>query len=223
MNQFKLHLTRTLRIGVFSLIALLSTNISYSQDFGADLVSSYVWRGTQFGSGAHIQPYMTLGSGNLEAGIWGSFPTTAQGGGNELDAYISYDFGPLALTVTNYTFPSDGGVYSDGEYGFFKGDYTEISGSTSIMGVDLLAGYFTEVEALYVELGFAAGPVDIAIGYGDDQGDAWYANGGSGIVNMSFSGSKELQISDSFSLPVFGSFILNPEAEAAFLVFGISF
>ena len=34
---------------------------------------------------------------------------------------------------------------------------------------------------------------------------------------------KELQISDSFSLPVFGSFILNPEAEAAFLVFGISF
>ena len=82
-----------------------------SQDFGADVVSSYVWRGTQFGSGAHIQPYMTLGSGNLEAGIWGSFPTTAQGGGNELDAYISYDFGPLALTVTNYTFPSDGGVY----------------------------------------------------------------------------------------------------------------
>jgi len=86
-----------------------------------------------------------------------------------------------------------------------------------------MAGYFTEVEAIYVELGFSAGPVDIAIGYGDDQEDAWYANGGSGIVNMSFSGSKELQISDSFSLPIFGSLILNPEAEAAFLVFGISF
>ena len=57
----------------------------------------------------------------------------------------------------------------------------------------------------------------------DDQGDAWYANGGSGIVNMSFSGSKEIQISDSFALPVFGSFILNPDAEAAFLVFGVSF
>ena len=62
-----------------------------------------------------------------------------------------------------------------------------------------------------------------AIGYGDDQGDAWYASGGSGIVNMSFSGSKEIQISDSFALPVFGSFILNPDAEAAFLVFGVSF
>jgi hypothetical protein len=40
---------------------------------------------------------------------------------------------------------------------------------------------------------------------------------------MSFSGSKEIQISDSFALPVFGSFILNPDAEAAFLVFGVSF
>ena len=223
MKLFKLNFSNTIRTGILTTIAILSSNISFSQDFGADVVSSYVWRGTQFGSGAHIQPYMTLGSGNLEAGVWGSFPTTANGGGNELDAYLSYDFGPFALTLTNYTFPGDGGTYGNSEYGFFKGDYTEISGSTSIMGVDLLAGYFTDVEALYIELGFAAGPVDIAIGYGDDQGDAWYADGGAGIVNMSFSGSKEIQISDSYSLPVFGSFILNPDAEAAFLVFGISF
>ena len=40
---------------------------------------------------------------------------------------------------------------------------------------------------------------------------------------MSFSGSREIQISDSFALPVFGSFIINPEADTAFLVFGISF
>jgi|SRR5210317_742422 hypothetical protein len=207
---------------LLTVIALMSTNISYSQDFGADLVSSYVWRGTQFGSGAHIQPYMELGSGNFTAGVWGSFPTSAKGGGNELDLYLGYDFGPVALTVTNYTFPGEGGNYADGE-GLFDGDYTELAASTSIMGVDLSAGYFTEVEALYVELGFSTGAVDIAIGYGDDQGNAWYADGGSGIVNMSFSGSKDIQISENYSLPVFGSFILNPEAETAFLVFGISF
>jgi len=207
---------------LLTVIALMSTNISYSQDFGADIVSSYVWRGTQFGSGAHIQPYMELGSGNLTAGVWGSFPTSAKGGGNELDLYLGYDFGPVALTVTNYTFPGEGGNYADGE-GLFDGDYTELAASTSIMGVDLSAGYFTEVEALYVELGFSTGAVDIAIGYGDDQGNAWYADGGSGIVNMSFSGSKDIQISENYSLPVFGSFILNPEAETAFLVFGISF
>ena len=207
---------------LLTIVALLSPNISYSQDFGADLVSSYVWRGTQFGSGAHIQPYMDLGSGNLTGGVWGSFPTSAKGGGNELDLWVSYDFGPLALTVTNYTFPNEGGVYADGE-GLFNGDYTELAASTSIMGVDLSAGYFTEVEALYVELGFSTGAVDIALGYGDDQADGFYAGGGSGLVNMSFSGSKDIQISDNYALPVFGSFILNPEAETAFLVFGISF
>ena len=35
--------------------------------------------------------------------------------------------------------------------------------------------------------------------------------------------SKEITISESYSLPLFGSFILNPEEETAFLVFGISF
>ena len=222
MKNLIISFTSFYKFTLIAILALLSTNISYSQDFGADLVSSYVWRGTQFGSGAHVQPYMDLGSGNLTGGVWGSFPTSAKGGGNELDLWISYDFGPLALTLTNYTFPGDGGVYADGE-GLFNGDYTELAASTSIMGVDLSAGYFTEVEALYVELGFSTGAVDIAFGYGDDQGDAFYADGGSGIVNMSFSGSKDIQISDTYALPVFGSFIINPEAETAFLVFGISF
>ena len=222
MKNFIINFSSSFKFALLTIVALLSPNISYSQDFGADLVSSYVWRGTQFGSGAHVQPYMDLGSGNLTGGVWGSFPTSAKGGGNELDLWVSYDFGPLALTVTNYTFPGEGGVYGDGE-GLFNGDYTELAASTSIMGVDLSAGYFTEVEALYVELGFSTGAVDIAFGYGDDQADGFYAGGGSGLVNMSFSGSKDIQISDNYALPVFGSFIINPEAETAFLVFGISF
>ena len=222
MKNFIINFSSSFKFTLLTIVALLSPNISYSQDFGADLVSSYVWRGAQFGSGAHIQPYMDLGSGNLTGGVWGSFRTSAKGGGNELDLWVSYDFGPLALTVTNYTFPGEGGVYADGE-GLFNGDYTELAASTSIMGVDLSAGYFTEVEALYVELGFSTGAVDIAFGYGDDQADGFYAGGGSGLVNMSFSGSKDIQISDNYALPVFGSFIINPEAETAFLVFGISF
>ena len=198
MKNFNKIISSYYKFTLLTIVALLSTNISYSQDFGADLVSSYVWRGTQFGSGSHIQPYMDIGSGNLSGGVWGSFPTSAKGGGNELDLWVSYDFGPLALTITNYTFPGEGGVYSKDE-GLFNGDYTELSASTSI------------------------GAVDIALGYGDDSADAFYADGESGLINMSFSGSKDIQITDNYSLPVFGSFIVNPKAETAFLVFGISF
>ena len=188
MKNFITSFSSSIKLALITMVAILSTNISYSQDFGADLVSSYVWRGTQFGSGAHIQPYMDLGSGNF-TGVFGEAPTTANGGGNELDLWVSYDFGPLALTLTNYTFPGEGGAYADGE-GLFNGDYTELAASTSLGGIDLSAGYFTEVEALYIEVGTSIGAVDIALGYGDDQADAFYANGGSGLVNMSFSGSK---------------------------------
>ena len=192
-----------------------------SQDFGADVVSSYVWRGTQFGQGMHIQPWMTVGSGGFEGGIWGSFPTTAAGGGDELDLYVAYDFGPLAITVTNYTFPDGTGMYGEGA-GLFEGDM-EIALSTEIGGISLLGGYFPDLEALYIEAGFPLGPVDFAIGYGSDGDGAFYAGGDSGIVNLSFGGSKDIKITEDYSLPVFGSFIYNPDADAAFLVFGASF
>ena len=45
-----------------SIVVGTKTSTLQAQDFGADVVSSYVWRGTQFGSGAHIQPWMELGS-----------------------------------------------------------------------------------------------------------------------------------------------------------------
>tara|TARA_B100001248_G_C27301426_1_gene417365 strand:+ start:345 stop:1001 length:657 start_codon:yes stop_codon:yes gene_type:complete len=209
-------------LAVSALFFAFNVQTAKAQDFGADLVSSYVWRGTQFGTGPHVQPWMSIGSGGLDAGIWGSFPTTASGGGNELDLYVSYDFGGVAVTVTNYTFPGDYGSYGGGP-GLFDGDFTEIAASTSIGGIDLLAGYFTDAEALYIEAGFSLGPVGVAVGYGSDNDGAFYAGGDSGIVNLAFSGSKDIKITEDYSLPVFGSFVYNPDAETAFLLFGVSF
>ena len=192
-----------------------------AQDFGADVASSYVWRGTQFGNGPHVQPWMSLGYGNLELGAWGSVPLTAGDTGAELDLYVSYDLGPLALTVTNYTFPIAGGAYLDGE-GLFEGDYLEVSGSGSVGPIDLTVGYFTELEALYIEAGFSIGVVDVAIGYAGEDDSNWYVSE-AGLCNISVGGSKEVKITDDYSLPLFGSLVYNPEAESAFLVFGMSF
>ena len=208
---------------IMTVFVTLNSNTIQAQDFGADLVSSYVWRGTQFGSGAHIQPWMELGSGSLTGGVWGSFPTTASGGGNELDLWVSYDFGPLAFTVTNYSFPTNDGTYGDGNPGLFDSDWMEISGSADLGPVGLTIGYFTDAEALYVEAGFPIGAIDIGIGFGSDSKDAFYAGGDSGLVNLSFGGSKDIKITEDYSLPVSGSFIYNPDSEAAFMVFGMSF
>lgn len=204
----------------FTFLFISNQNVE-AQDFGADVVSSYVWRGTQFGQGPHIQPYVSAGKGGFEIGLWGSFPTTAGGGGNELDAYLSYDFGPLALTVTNYTFPNGNGTYSSGS--FFDGDI-EVSASADIGNLSILGGYFPDLETLYIEAGYSFGDVDFALGFGSDSKDAFYVGDGeSDIVNVSFGYSKEIKITEDYSLPVFSSFVYNPSAEAAFLVFGLSF
>lgn len=212
-------------------VLILSTTTVKAQDFGADVVSSYVWRGTQFGAGPAVQPWFTLPtiSESLELGVWGSFPlteglnTAATGYPTyELDLYASYDFGPFALTVTNYTFNNPNGVYADSGYELFDGDM-EVTASASLGAIGLTVGYFTDLEALYVEAGTTVAGMDLAIGYGSDGDGAFYAGGDSGLVNVSLGGSKDIKITDDYSLPLFGSFIYNPDAESAFLVFGMSF
>ena len=205
-------------------VLTLSTTTVKAQDFGADVVSSYVWRGTQFGTGPVIQPWFTLPTitDALELGVWGSFPVAGGDQTYELDLYASYDFGPLALTVTNYTFPGATGAYGD-DYGLFDGDL-EVTASGSIGAIGLTVGYFTDLEALYIEAGTTIAGMDLAIGYGSDAAGAFYVGDeDSGLVNVSLGGSKDIKITEDYSLPLFGSFIYNPTAEAAFMVVGVSF
>ncbi len=72
---------------------------------GGDLVSSYLWRGTKFGTGPAIQPYVELGLGNFSIGGWGSYCFTSDEAA-EADLYLSYgfDFG-LSIGMTDYYFP----------------------------------------------------------------------------------------------------------------------
>ena len=225
-------------------VLTLSTTTVKAQDFGADVVSSYVWRGTQFGTGPAVQPWFTLPTifDGLELGAWGSFPISDSGEGHiideatgdeayhmeggqvyELDLYASYDFGPFALTLTSYTFPTASGVYNPADYELFDGDL-EVTASGSIGAVGLTVGYFTDLEALYIEAGTTIAGMDLAIGYGSDSKDAFYVGKeDSGLVNVSLGGSKDIKITEDYSLPLFGSFIYNPTAEAAFMVVGVSF
>ena len=210
-------------IAAIAVMTLSTTNVK-AQDFGADVVSSYVWRGTQFGTGPVIQPWFTLPTitDALELGVWGSFPVAGGDQTYELDLYASYDFGPLALTVTNYTFPGATGAYGD-DYELFDGDL-EVTASGSIGAIGLTVGYFTDLEALYIEAGTTIAGMDLAIGYGSDAAGAFYVGDeDSGLVNVSLGGSKDIVITEDYSLPLFGSFIYNPTAEAAFMVVGVSF
>ncbi|MGB0773219.1 MAG: hypothetical protein ACPGRP_01385, partial [Flavobacteriaceae bacterium] len=53
-----------LGIAAIAVLTLSTTTVKAQEvDFGADVVSQYVWRGTQFGAGPHVQPWMSIASG----------------------------------------------------------------------------------------------------------------------------------------------------------------
>jgi hypothetical protein len=75
-------------------------------------------------------------------------------------------------------------------------------------------------NSLYVELGYSFSILDIFVG----AGNGLYLTGDNafGVVNLGISTSKEISITEKFSLPVSASLITNPEAKHIHLVFGIS-
>lgn len=89
------------------------------------------------------------------------------------------------------------------------------------------------VMSKYLELGYSLSHNDIGIDLfmgmslnnpktekGEPAG--FYGQQSAGVINLGITLSKEVQLSNKFSLPVFGSLITNPEAENIFLVVGIS-
>lgn len=90
-----------------------------------------------------------------------------------------------------------------------------------VMSKYIELGYSTEVKGVALDL-FAGAALDKPeIDKGEPAG--FYGQKAMGFINLGFTLSKEIQITDNYTLPVFGSVITNPEAQNIFMVLGISF
>jgi len=189
-----------------------------SVNVGADVVSSYMWRGTKFGNGSAFQPTLAYSYGGFAIGAWGSYGF-ADAAFSEADLYasFSFDFG-LSLGMTKYYFP--GTPFFDGSSHAYEINSGFEAGAFSLSGNYILnEGAGSLGGELYFEAGLTTGPVSWFIG----AGDGWHSPDGKfALVNVGLTGSKEIKISDSYSLPVFSSVILNPKTEQFHLVVGIS-
>ena len=214
---------KKMKIWAIAMIAVLTTMgvKAQSLEVGADVVSSYVWRGTQF-SGLSVQPGVTFSSGGFSLGAWGS---AGLDGFMEMDLSTSYafDFG-LSIGLTDYYFP--GTNYFDlskltGAHGF------ELNLGYGIKDLSLSANYMlneaggaaTAGGDMYFELGYAFKSFSIFAG----AGNGWHTPDGSfSLVNVGLSTSKDIKITDTFTLPLSGSVILNPKTQQFFIVAGIT-
>jgi len=194
---------------------------------GADLVSSYVWRGVKLG-GPSLQPTVEFSKSGLTIGAWGSFglgPTDEAV--NEADLYISYgfDFG-LSLGVTDYYY--QGSSYF--EYGDSISSHAfEINAGYEVGSFSIGANYIfndsrfgagSQGGDMYFELGYEFKNFNLFIG----AGDGWHTSTTEfEVCNIGISASKELKISDKFSLPVSGLISVNPQLETFNIVGTITF
>lgn len=207
-----------------AMIAVLTTTGVQAQsvEASADIVSSYVWRGTKF-AGASIQPGVTYSNGGFSAGAWGS--AGFDGTFLEADLFANYTFGfGLMLGITDYYFP--GTDYFDiskatGAHGF------EVNLGYSIKDFSLSANYMlneaggalTKGGDMYFEAGYAFKSFSVFAG----AGSGWHTPDGKfGLVNVGISSSKEVKITEDFSLPVSASMILNPTTQQFYVVAAIS-
>ncbi len=215
---------KTVKFFAVAMVALVAATSSVkAQEFkaSADLVSQYVWRGSSF-SAVSIQPTLDFTSGGFSIGAWGS---AGFDGFLEADLYAKYAFGfGLTLGVTDYYYP--GTSYFDfskaaGGHGLeLNLGYT--TGGLSISGNYILneaGGAATAGGDKYFELGYAFEKFSIFAGAGDGwhTPDAKFA-----LVNVGISTVKEIKITDTFSIPLKASAILNPKTEQFFLVAGIT-
>lgn len=211
---------KTITLMAFVIMTICSLNIkaqeSTSWTTGVDLYSSYVWRGAKFGSGPAMQPTLKYTNGGFSIGAWGSYCFSTNEA-TEADLFASYgvslgEKSSLTLAVTDYYFPT--AEYFDGDSHYFEPMITIGLGKFSLAGA-----YMTNAEDVYFEAGLAAGPVTLFAGAGDGQ---YTKDTNFNLCNVGLKTSKSLKISDSFSIPVSGSVILNPSTEQFHIVVGIS-
>lgn len=195
------------------------TGVSAQQwNIGLDIYSSYIWRGLKFGSGPALQPVIEFSNGNFVLGAWGSYNASTNEAA-ETDIYAGYEIGlsenaSLGLTLTDYYFPPSRWFESTSHY-------IEPMATLNIGKLSLTGAYMMNNGSgdIYLEAVLDAGPVDLTLGGGDGQ---YTIEEEFNICNISISTHKEIKITDSFSLPVSGSVVLNPSSERLYVVAGIT-
>jgi hypothetical protein len=203
---------------VFAFLAICTLKVNAQWSAGADLVSSYVWRGSKAGAFS-IQPTVKYTTGGFSIGAWGSGDLTT-GAPEEADLFASYGFkSGLSIGLTDYHYNTSKLFASDVHA--FEANLGYTIGKLSLSGnyiFNTASGSLGDDK--YFEAGYQFTSVKLFAG----AGDGWYTNDGSfQVCNIGVSTTKTLKISDSFSIPFTGSVIVNPNKEQIFYVVGVSF
>ena len=223
-------------------MGLVMSMTTFAQDeveatISGDIVSSYIWRGQDLGN-VSLQPTLGVGYKGLSLTAWGSVGLTDAADTKEFDLTLGYSAGGFNIGVTDYWFnagldPEDRYFMYDAhgtnhvfeatvgyDFGFASLQwYTNFAGNDGV-NKDGDRAYSSYVEAnipfqlASVDWTATAGAVPFATDF--------YGTTGFAVTNLALKASKDIKITDSFSLPLFGQLIANPASQGMYFVAGFT-
>lgn len=202
-----------------------------------DVVTSYIWRGQDLGSAA-IQPTLGIAYKGLSLTAWGSYGIADPADTKEFDLTLAYSTGGLNIGITDYWF--NAGL--DPQNRYFKYDahgtnhvfeanigydfgVASVQWFTNIAGND---GVNKDGERAYSSYAEVAVPFKLAsVDWTATAGAVpfatdFYGTTGLAVTNLSLRADKEIKVTDTFSIPVFGQVAANPCSQKAYLVLGFT-
>ena len=223
-------------------MGLVMSMTAFAQDeiettISGDIVSSYIWRGQDLGS-TSIQPTLGIDYKGLSLTAWGSYGLTDPADTKEFDLTLGYSVGGFNIGITDYWLNAGG----DPENRYFRYNahstnhvfeanigydfgvaslqwYTNFAGNDGVNN-DGKRAYSSYVEA---NIPFKLGSVDWtatagAVPFATD----YYGTTEFAVTNLSLRADKEIKVTDSFSIPIFGQVTANPYTKKAYLVLGLT-
>ena len=226
-------------------LGLVAVATTHAQDekakvettIAADFVNQYIWRGLDCGN-VSIQPTLGIGYKGLSLSAWGNVGVSKDDV-KEFDLTLGYTTGGFNIGITDYWF-SVGGDDPDNRYFKYNAHSTNhvfeanigydfgvlnLQWYTNFAGND---GYNKNDKRAYssyaqVDVPFKLVTVDWTATAGVvPYYSTYYGTTGFAVTNLSLRADKDIKITDSFSIPVFGQIVANPCTEKAYLVFGFT-
>ena len=226
-------------------LGLVAVATTHAQDekakvettIAADFVNQYIWRGLDCGN-VSIQPTLGIGYKGLSLSAWGNVGVSKDDV-KEFDLTLGYTTGGFNIGITDYWF-SVGGDDPDNRYFKYNAHSTNhvfeanigydfgvlnLQWYTNFAGND---GYNKNDKRAYssyaqVDVPFKLVTVDWTATAGVvPYYSTYYGTTGFAVTNLSLRADKDIKITDSFSIPVFGQVVANPCTEKAYLVFGFT-
>ena len=206
-----------------------------------DVVSNYIWRGQDLGN-VSLQPTLGVEYKGLSLTAWGSVGLTDASDTKEFDLTLAYSIGGLNIGVTDYWFNQADGGDPDGRYfkygshatnHVFEANIGYDFGLASVQWFTNFAGndgtnkdgkraYSSYVEAT---VPFKLATVDWtaavgAVPFATTSYNGWTS--GFSVTNVALKATKDIKVTDAFSVPVFGQVVANPRTQNAYLVLGFT-